>query len=96
MCKVEREKAYDELSTYRDLTYQKPKEQQAGYREIDSLLQQTSAEGNLLRQIYAGYKHSYLSLGYTENDDWSPGIKAYLFQSPSFNGQLWSGVSFCA
>ncbi|XKM14526.1 VENN motif pre-toxin domain-containing protein [Orbaceae bacterium ac157xtp] len=69
-CDVERQKAYNDLSTYRNLTYQYKKEDQAGYQEIDSLLQATSSsqEANMMRQIYHSYRNSYISLGYSEEE----------------------------
>ncbi|MCO6524187.1 MAG: hypothetical protein J6562_04100 [Candidatus Schmidhempelia sp.] len=49
------------MESYHTLNYQNPKMQQVGYQEIDNLLKQTSQEGELMRQIYTGYKNSYIA-----------------------------------
>lgn len=72
-CQSERKKAYYEMATYQRLSYDYPKENQAGYQEIDNLLKSLSPEGYLMRQIYDGYKEGYRSLGYSEE---SAGIMA--------------------
>lgn len=61
VCKTERKNAQDALESYHTLNYQNPKMQQVGYQEIDNLLKQTSQESELMRQIYTGYKNSYIA-----------------------------------
>ncbi|MFC0181008.1 hemagglutinin repeat-containing protein [Thorsellia kenyensis] len=65
-CEVERKKAYNDLATYKNLTYHHPPEHQVGYKEIQSLLDATSKEADFLRLVYDSYKRGYEDLGFNE------------------------------
>ncbi|WP_211214762.1 hypothetical protein, partial [Chitiniphilus shinanonensis] len=51
-CDVERYKAQQAAKTYSNLGYQNPKEQQAGYQQIEALLNATSEEGRAAQKLY--------------------------------------------
>ncbi|MFC0179761.1 hemagglutinin repeat-containing protein [Thorsellia kenyensis] len=65
-CEVERKKAYNDLATYKHLTYHYPPEKQVGYQEIQSLLDATSKEADFLRLVYDSYKRGYEDFGFNE------------------------------
>jgi filamentous hemagglutinin len=65
-CRMARQDAQDKQSTYRNLGYQNPKEMQAGYQQIQQLLNGTSAEAKQTQELYNGMVAAYVRTGMSE------------------------------
>ncbi|MDF7663061.1 VENN motif pre-toxin domain-containing protein, partial [Erwiniaceae bacterium L1_54_6] len=67
-CDAEREKARDALDTYINQTYQNPKEAQAGYQQIQNLLNSTDPNAKEVFNVLDGYTQAFMLFGYTEDE----------------------------
>ncbi|PXZ03944.1 VENN motif pre-toxin domain-containing protein [Gilliamella apicola] len=67
-CRVERQKAYDALKTYKHLTYLNPPNAQIGYMEIQHLLSGTSLEAQTAYNILEGHTQAFRNFGYSEQE----------------------------
>ncbi|MEX9839398.1 VENN motif pre-toxin domain-containing protein, partial [Raoultella planticola] len=67
-CTAARKEAFETIETYVNLSYQNPKTAQAGYQEIERLLNSTSPEAQQAFNIIEAYTESFKSLGYSDED----------------------------
>lgn len=67
-CEAERAKAKAAQDTYFNQTYQNPKEAQAGYQQIQNLLNSTDPNAKEVFNILEGYTQAFMSFGYTEEE----------------------------
>lgn len=67
-CQVERAKAKAAQDTYFNQTYQNPKEAQAGYQQIQSLLNSTDPNAKEVFNVLEGYTKAFMTFGYTEEE----------------------------
>jgi filamentous hemagglutinin len=67
-CQVERAKAKAAQDTYFNQTYQNPKEAQAGYQQIQSLLNSTDPNAKEVFNVLEGYTQAFMTFGYTEEE----------------------------
>ncbi len=67
-CQAERTKAKEALDTYINLSYQNPKEAQAGYQQIQTLLNSTDPNAKEAFNVLEGYTQAFMRFGYTEDE----------------------------
>ncbi|MGP2467998.1 hemagglutinin repeat-containing protein [Yersinia sp. 2540 StPb PI] len=67
-CDSEKDKAKEALNTYFNQTYQNPKEAQAGYQQIQNLLNSTDPNAKEVFNILEGYTQAFMTFGYTEEE----------------------------
>ncbi|WP_233445773.1 VENN motif pre-toxin domain-containing protein [Providencia stuartii] len=67
-CTAARKDALDKIASYVDLTYQNPKTQQAGYQEIDRLLNSTSPEAQQAFDLVEAYTEAFKGHGYSDSE----------------------------
>lgn len=67
-CTAARKDALDKIASYVDLTYQNPKTQQAGYQEIDRLLNSTSPEAQQAFDLVEAYTEAFKDHGYSDSE----------------------------
>jgi len=67
-CQTERAKAKEALDTYINLSYQNPKEAQAGYQQIQALLNSTDPNAKDVFNVLEGYTQAFMRFGYTEEE----------------------------
>ncbi|WP_220176976.1 VENN motif pre-toxin domain-containing protein [Dickeya zeae] len=67
-CQAERNKALEALNTYTNLSYLNPKEAQAGYQQIQSLLNSTDPLAKDAFNVLEGYTQALMRFGYTEEE----------------------------
>lgn len=67
-CEDEKGKAKEALNTYINQTYQNPKEAQAGYQQIQTLLSSTDPNAKEVFNILEGYTQAFMTFGYTEDE----------------------------
>ncbi len=67
-CESEKDKAKEALNTYFNQTYQNPKEAQAGYQQIQNLLNSTDPNAKEVFNILEGYTQAFMAFGYTEEE----------------------------
>lgn len=65
-CNAARKDALQKQGSYQNLTYQNLKEHQAGYQEIEQLLNATTPEAKSMQAVYQGMIASYQRLGMSE------------------------------
>ncbi|WP_338110803.1 DUF6862 domain-containing protein [Rosenbergiella australiborealis] len=67
-CQAERAKAKEAQDTYFNQTYLNPKEAQAGYKQIENLLESTDPNAKEVFNILDGYTQAFMTFGYTEEE----------------------------
>ena len=67
-CQAERAKAKEAQDTYFNQTYLNPKEAQAGYKQIENLLESTDPNAKAVFNILDGYTQAFMTFGYTEEE----------------------------
>ncbi|WP_241587755.1 VENN motif pre-toxin domain-containing protein [Rosenbergiella epipactidis] len=67
-CQAERAKAKEAQDTYFNQTYLNPKEAQAGYKQIENLLDSTDPNAKAVFNILDGYTQAFMTFGYTEEE----------------------------
>lgn len=67
-CTDARKDAFEKLDSYVDLTYQNPKIAQAGYQEIERLLNSTSPEALQVYNLLESYTEAFKNFGYTNEE----------------------------
>ena len=64
-CTAARKAAFETIDTYVSLTYQNPKTAQAGYQEIECLLNSTSPEAQQAFNLLESYTEAFKNFGYS-------------------------------
>ncbi|MDR9740683.1 VENN motif pre-toxin domain-containing protein [Proteus terrae] len=67
-CTAARKDAFKAIDTYVNLTYQNPKTAQAGYQEIERLLNSTSSEAQQAFNLLESYTEAFKNFGYPDNE----------------------------
>lgn len=67
-CTDARKDAFEKLDSYIDLTYQNPKTAQAGYQEIERLLNSTSPEAQQAFNLLEAYTETFKDFGYADEE----------------------------
>ncbi|MEQ5288393.1 VENN motif pre-toxin domain-containing protein, partial [Providencia huaxiensis] len=67
-CTAARKDAFETIDTYVSLTYQNPKTAQAGYQEIERLLNSTSPEAQQAYNLLESYTEAFKNFGYTDEE----------------------------
>ncbi|EKT64537.1 filamentous hemagglutinin outer membrane protein [Providencia burhodogranariea DSM 19968] len=67
-CTAARKEAFEAIDTYVSLTYQNPKTAQAGYQEIERLLNSTSPEALQAYNLLESYTEAFKNFGYTDEE----------------------------
>ncbi|XWJ91302.1 VENN motif pre-toxin domain-containing protein [Phytobacter ursingii] len=67
-CESEKGKAREALNTYINQTYLNPKEAQAGYQQIQALLNSTDPNAKEVFNILEGYTQAFMTFGYSEDE----------------------------
>ncbi|EOE1185241.1 DUF6862 domain-containing protein [Proteus mirabilis] len=67
-CTAARKDAFETIDTYVSLTYQNPKTAQAGYQEIERLLNSTSPEAQQAYNLLESYTKAFKNFGYTNEE----------------------------
>ena len=67
-CTAARKDAFEAIDTYVSLTYQNPKTAQAGYQEIERLLNSTSPEAQQACNLLESYTEAFKNFGYTDEE----------------------------
>ncbi|MFE8149890.1 hemagglutinin repeat-containing protein [Brenneria goodwinii] len=67
-CDSEKDKAKEALNTYFNQTYQNPKEAQAGYQQIQNLLNSIDPNAKAVFNVLEGYTQAFMTFGYTEEE----------------------------
>ncbi|WP_311750108.1 EndoU domain-containing protein, partial [Proteus penneri] len=67
-CTAARKDAFETIDTYVSLTYQNPKTAQAGYQEIERLLNSTSPEAQQAYNLLESYTEAFKNFGYTNEE----------------------------
>lgn len=67
-CTAARKDAFKTIDTYVSLTYQNPKTAQAGYQEIERLLNSTSPEAQQAYNLLESYTKAFKNFGYTDEE----------------------------
>ena len=67
-CTAARKDAFETIDTYVSLTYQNPKTAQAGYQEIERLLNSTSPETQQAYNLLESYTKAFKNFGYTNEE----------------------------
>ncbi|HEK4020957.1 TPA: EndoU domain-containing protein [Proteus mirabilis] len=67
-CTAARKNAFKTIDTYVSLTYQNPKTAQAGYQEIERLLNSTSPEAQQAYNLLESYTKAFKNFGYTDEE----------------------------
>ncbi|EMT6385318.1 VENN motif pre-toxin domain-containing protein [Providencia rettgeri] len=67
-CTAARKDAFETIDTYVSLTYQNPKTAQAGYQEIERLLNSTSPEAQQAFNLLEAYTEAFKNFGYTDEE----------------------------
>lgn len=66
-CKAARTDAQEKQASYKNLGYQNTKESQAGYQQIQQLLDGTSAEAKQTQELFSGMVAAYVRIGMSED-----------------------------
>ncbi|WP_230085933.1 MULTISPECIES: VENN motif pre-toxin domain-containing protein, partial [unclassified Providencia] len=67
-CTAARKEAFETIDTYVSLTYQNPKTSQAGYQEIERLLNSTSPEAQQAFNLLESYTEAFKNFGYSDEE----------------------------
>ena len=67
-CTAARKEAFGAIDTYVNLTYQNPKAAQAGYQEIERLLNSTSPEAQQAFNLLESYTEAFKNFGYSDEE----------------------------
>ncbi|MEX9871803.1 VENN motif pre-toxin domain-containing protein, partial [Providencia huaxiensis] len=67
-CTAARKDAFETIDTYVSLTYQNPKTAQAGYQEIERLLNSTSPEAQQAFNLLESYTEAFKNFGYSDEE----------------------------